>query len=314
VRLIHTSARAFEMKKSAAALFGLLLLSTSSAIAADMPLKAAAPIIDPGFNWTGFYIGLNVGYGWGRTSTGPATPGDAATDTLLNDASEFGGVPFGDRFNRSGVVAGGQAGYNYQSGIFVGGIEADFQYADVAGSSSKSYFLNPPVFGNNFSFALNSQQTLEWFGTIRGRVGFLATPKLLLYGTGGFAYGSSSSHDDLSLVAPGSSVGIGVNNVAFQCSTQNVTPPTVCYGGSDRKTLTGWVAGLGGEYAFARNWTVKAEYLHIDLGDQTVRVISPSPPSSPNVYFNYTVHNVTDVVRFGVNYKFDYGAAVVAKN
>lgn len=301
-----------KMKKRAAALFGLIFISATSALAADMPLKAKAPAIDPAFNWTGFYVGLNVGYGWGRTSAGPATPGDSATDFLLNDLFEFGGVPFADTFNRSGIVGGGQAGYNYQSGKFVGGIEVDFQSADIAGRSSKSYFLNPPNFGNAFRFALNSERTLEWFGTIRGRLGFLAMPRLLLYGTGGFAYGSTSSNDNVSLVVPNASHSLGLLGASFSCSTTATPPPTVCYAGSDRKTVTGWVAGFGAEYAVARNWTIKAEYLHIDLGGQTVRMVSPSPPSSPNVFMNYTLnHDISDVVRLGVNYRFD--GPVIAK-
>ena len=130
--------------------------------------------------------------------------------------------------------------------------------------------------------------------------------------TGGFAYGGTSSNNAFLIPGANSSLSGTISGFTFSCAS-GATPPGVCYAGSDKKTVTGWTAGAGAEYAIASNWTVRAEYLHIDLGGQTVRLVSPSPPSSPNVFLNYSYnHEVVDIVRLGVNYKFG-GGAVVAK-
>ncbi|TDX65744.1 outer membrane immunogenic protein [Methylosinus sp. sav-2] len=139
-----------HIKNSLSALAVAAALSVGAAHAADLPYRKDAPAFAPPppvFSWTGAYVGLNVGGGFKADNS-------------------FGG-------DVSGVVGGGQIGYNYQiSPLFVVGLETDFQ-----GTSLRS--------NNGFGNA-----SLPWFGTVRGRAGFaLLESKLFVYGTGGFAYG-----------------------------------------------------------------------------------------------------------------------------
>lgn len=138
-----------------AAVAGLMLLAGSVAQAADMPMKAAPPIAPPPvYVWTGFYIGLNLGYGWARTST----------DGISSD-------------NIDGVIGGGQLGYNWQTGNLLLGIEGDFQGSGQSRSDSG-------VIGDT---TFTVEQKLPWFATLRGRLGYAAGP-WLFYGTGGAAW------------------------------------------------------------------------------------------------------------------------------
>jgi outer membrane immunogenic protein len=280
------------------------------AAAADMPVKAPVAPAPVPYSWTGFYAGINGGYGWGRTSTSIAALDPASAEFITGDlTSDFAPSQFAHRINQRGGLVGGQIGYNWQfSPRWVAGVEADFQYAHVGGSDSRVLYLVPTFFGTNFPFTLNSERTLNWFGTLRGRIGYLATPDLLLYATGGLAYGRTSAGANFLLTPPAGSSNI-VNRTAggfsFDC---NATGPAyaLCYGGSGSHTSLGWSAGAGLEYHVWRNLTAKLEYLHVSLEGQTVTLVSPSPPSSPGVAMAYSFsrENV-DIVRVGLNYKFN---------
>jgi outer membrane immunogenic protein len=156
------------MKKillSSVALLGL----ASGAMAADLPSRRApAPIIAavPVFTWTGFYVGVNAGYGWNA-----------------NDSITVGGVRF-DLDDEGGFVGGAQAGYNYQIGSFVVGLEGDIQYADFGGDD-RFDFDNDGIVDDDFN---NS----DWFGTVRARAG-VAFDRALIYATGGFAFADDAT-------------------------------------------------------------------------------------------------------------------------
>ena len=159
-----------------------------SASAADLPRRPpiAAPIAVPlAYNWTGFYAGINGGGGWGTSSMDPI------------DLKPQGGV------------FGGQAGYNWQSGQFVWGAETDIQWSGIEASGT-------------CRGGLSCEVKNEWFGTVRGRLGYAGWDRWLVYGTGGFAYGDVTA--DVTNFR-------GVNN-----------------------TGTGWTAGGGIEYAIPSNW------------------------------------------------------------
>ena len=152
------------MKKillSSVALLGL----ASGAMAADLPSRRApAPIIAavPVFTWTGFYVGVNAGYGWNDGGDG---------DLVFEDATIFG-----DSDNDGGFVGGAQVGYNYQIGSFVVGLEGDIQYADFGGVN---YDFGP--------LGIYENDNDDWFGTVRARAG-VAFDRALIYATGGFAF------------------------------------------------------------------------------------------------------------------------------
>jgi outer membrane immunogenic protein len=204
-------------------LFAALAASTAagSALAADLPSRKEAPVYiapAPVFTWTGFYVGLNAGYGW----LGSYNRANYVTHAWTGWGWAPGYGPVGGNGN-GGFVGGGQIGYNYQiSPMFVVGLEADFQGSSIGHG------------GGYWGGGVN--RSVDWFGTLRGRVGVtLFNPQLLVYGTGGFAFG------DMRL--------------------------TNLWGGyAPRTTATGWTAGGGLEWAFTPNWSAKVEYLFTNIG------------------------------------------------
>ena len=169
-------------------LFGMAAaawLLATGAFAADLPIPyTRAPMfVEPVFNWTGFYVGGNIGYSWGRSSDTSTLTNTAGTALLTSTGTT----------DLNGVVGGGQIGYNWQIQNWVWGLEADIQGTNEKGTRN---FICPagvciptppailaPVAGIAVPVALN--QKIDWFGTVRGRAGVLATPTLLLYATGG---------------------------------------------------------------------------------------------------------------------------------
>jgi outer membrane immunogenic protein len=144
------------------------VLVAGSALAADLPTRKAAPapVYVPLFTWTGFYVGLNAGVGWGDSK------GVQIYDPALRSYVALGGS------NKSGFVGGGQLGYNYQMGNIVLGAEADIQWADLGGD----------VAWGNYGWFGYSGSNGQYFGTVRARLGY-AMDRTLLYITGGLAYG-----------------------------------------------------------------------------------------------------------------------------
>jgi outer membrane immunogenic protein len=264
------------MKRMLIGISAAASLLATSALAADLPARTytKAPVyVEPVYNWTGFYIGGNIGYSWGSSSD-TSTLTNAAGTVLLTTS---------DKSDLNGIVGGGQIGYNWQMQSWVWGLEADIQGTDEKGS--RAFTFSPaPIIGFNFvptiaiPFALN--QKIDWFGTVRGRVGVLVTPKVLLYATGGLAYGEVNSSETVGTVVPS----------AFSNSTTNV----------------GWTVGAGIEGAIGGNWTAKLEYLYVDLGTVSASFTLPST----NVV-SYSSHITDNVLRGGVNYRFD--SPVVAK-
>jgi outer membrane immunogenic protein len=215
-----------------------LALTVGGAVAADLPSRKAAPMLPPppppAPLWTGFYVGLNVGGGWTANSVNPnqLTPYVSTANgslSLLPGNGNGGG-------NAGGVVGGGQIGYNYQYGShIVVGVETDFQGTSMSSGGNANYIIySDPNVAGAFLYPLapggNLGVSLSWLGTVRGRAGFLITPTLLVYGTGGFAYGEVSGN---------------ASNFS--------------------NTRTGWTAGGGVEWMFMPNWSAKAEYLYTDL-------------------------------------------------
>lgn len=151
--------------------FAVIGLS-AAASAADMPAAPArvytkAPIMAPAFSWTGFYIGGDVGYGWG-----------GSTGTSTNAAGAF---PLAYSANSTGVIGGGFLGYNYQINEFVVGVEADWQFANNSGSGIG---VLPP------SYTMTTK--INNYGSLRGRLGY-AMDRWMIFATGGWAWGSAST-------------------------------------------------------------------------------------------------------------------------
>jgi outer membrane immunogenic protein len=254
-----------------------------SASAADLPArtysKAPALVAAPVYSWSGCYLGGNVGGGWG-TRTGDRGIINSGNGTLNAGI----GVPAELDTGSSGVIGGAQAGCNYQIGAIVFGVEADIQGSDIHGNSTN--FFPSPNGGITDATTTRGEDRLDWFGTARARIGFTPTNNLLLFGTGGLAYGGVKNSATLVLTP------IGDGN----------------YAGSTSETKIGWTAGVGGEYAFANNWSVKLEYLYLDLGTTAVRMVDPGRPGT---FIDYGFRHRDNIVRAGLNYHF--GGPIVAK-
>lgn len=213
-------------------------------------------------NFAGPYIGALVGFGSHNVSANNPIAGEFKdTDTK--------------------VTAGGYVGYSWVFANCFFGVETDFN------------FLNTSPTGVDIEFGptgltevTNYNSSLDWYGTLRGRAGFLVLDNWLLYGTGGLAYAkvNHTLTDNC----------VGCGNSAFNLGT---------FGQSNSSTKTGWTAGGGTEFAINPNWLVRAEALFIDLGgkDRTYVIVTPLATGTLNANWNDQFW----VGRFGVTYAFD---------
>jgi outer membrane immunogenic protein len=258
-----------------------------SALAADLPTRSPPPapfVAAPVFTWTGFYFGVNAGYGFSDNDRNGLGSFQATRGSLSDSLTRYSGtVNTGSSFNddNSGFVGGGQIGYNYQFGQWVVGIEADAQFADLNNTRfGDRVTLNPDPGG--FIGARNANfGGIDWFGTVRGRLGY-AFNRLLVYGTGGFAFGGADDRrsDD------------GFDQ--FRVRNDN--------------TRTGWVAGGGVEYAFTPNLSGKIEGLVVNLERNRDNGFIGTHFGEPVFTTAIGRHNNDSefaVVRAGLNWKFN---------
>jgi outer membrane immunogenic protein len=254
-----------SMKKLLIAAAGLAAFA-APALAADMAVKAPPPVVSPAYDWTGFYVGANGGYGWSG-DVGPIAYTDGIPQTFITT---------GTTFNDKGGFGGAQAGYNKQMGHFVLGVETDIQAASIRSSISGGV--------TGFGDLYEGTRKLDYFGTVRGRAG-LAFNQVLFYVTGGLLYGQLSTSTDRT------------NTPGF---------PWI----ANSSSQTGYAAGAGIEYAFARVWSVKAEYQYLDFGNKNLSGIYVNFPGGLTIQSNNLAQHY-NTVRVGLNYHF--GGPVVAK-
>jgi outer membrane immunogenic protein len=242
----------------------LTVFAGPEALPSGKEMKEVAPAPPPECNWTGFYIGLNVGGQFGHSE-----------DRDLDFYQAPAGTEWG--YNESGVIAGGQVGYNFQWNWLVLGIEGDLGYMNVDGRGTSKF--DARVFGSD----THGETDSDFYTTIRGRLG-IAFGHWLFYATGG---------------------GIGVNletRVIDNCDTGN------CGGAllDAHKTEYnwGWTGGGGIEYMFGCHWTVKAEYLRYKLDDQNFSG-DATFLGAPAGRDNFTgIGTEGNIFRAGLNYKF----------
>jgi outer membrane immunogenic protein len=347
-----------------------LALSAGSAFAADLPSRKAPPqvFLPPPPLWTGFYAGLNAGYAWGANSnvgvgttqaydffgsnsirslfgSGPTTSLDPKARLSAVSASGTANV------QDSGFIGGAQIGYNYQwDSRFVIGFEADIQGADIRGENGFiggnawnvvnanipfKYYHQKGVlnvqFNRSAATTTDVTKSTDWLGTVRGRFGFLATPTLLLFGTGGLAYGGVEAR-----VQQFQTIN---NTFSAQFNPPNGPGAALNIPGSAfgvtrySDTRVGWTAGGGVEWMFMPSWSLKAEGLYYDLGTAAI-ANSPLVTAGPTLAFagnlaglnarvpfmgtiNQSVTRVQYdgvIARAGLNYHFNFEpGAVVAR-
>ncbi len=272
--------KVLRVSPAAAAVFVALSAQAADLYGPSMSMKDVYPYGAAG--WAGLYLGVNGGYGWGSSSD------------LNASAFQYGdpyAVATAAKLKADGGLGGGQIGYNWQWGTLVAGIEADIQGSNIGGSASANAV-------NYYSFVYTdawAQTNLDWFGTLRGRLG-MSAGSWLVYGTGGLAFG-------------------GVRDSLGQSLLSNDTTPysTLKTDAASRNaTLTGYAAGGGIEKKLTPSWSVKAEYLRIDLGSTTLsanRDIAYSynqyclTTCTDNGNSSVKINHVYDTVRFGLNYK-----------
>jgi outer membrane immunogenic protein len=212
------------------AIVAMVLAAPLAARAADLPqpsYKAPAYVAPAYANWTGLYLGVNGGYGFGKSDW----------DTPAVSLSP------------KGALFGATIGYNFQTGIWVWGAEGDIDWSDMKDSATCT--------------GGTCETKNDWLSTVRGRLGYAGWHNWLPYITGGLAMGDVKA-----------------------------TAPT----GSASKTQLGWTAGLGVEYAWRTNWSVKLEYLYADLGKMNCGTACGA--ATDDVSFK------TNLMRVGLNYRF----------
>lgn len=253
----------------------------SAATAADLPVrKAPVAYAAPVFSWTGFYAGVNAGYAWSNSGSFGNVD---VNSTVIPDFSRAGdGFDFVGNSDSGSFTGGGQVGYNYQMANIVVGLEADINYAGV----KTAYAAGGDRFGA-YHDVLSAESRVRWFGTVRPRLGFLPTDRLMMFVTGGLAYGQVNT-----------SAGINDYDYATGARLAGIN-------GSKSETRAGYTVGGGIEYALTGNVSLKGEYSYVDLGSATHRFYD-NDVAYPGAGLYVTVKDDVNfhVVRAGLNYKF----------
>jgi outer membrane immunogenic protein len=251
---------------------GVSFVTAALLLAASQAASAAPPVP---YNWTGFYVGAHAGYGWDTESAAIQS-----STLVLSGLFGNGTIPSALGVDPKGPLGGVQLGYNYQINRIVLGVEADVSLADMQGDVSVT---NPGPVLPFASYTTSVEQRMRWFGTLRGRLGFAATDNLLIYGTGGLAYGETEF-----------SANIHRSAILIKFDVP----------ASTKDTRTGWTIGGGVEWALARNWSVKGEYLYYDLGDTTITGNVTLFGIVTAATANYSFATRGNIARIGINYRF----------
>jgi outer membrane immunogenic protein len=286
------------MKRFVLAAISLVAFAVASpASAADLaarPYTKAPPLPSAAvYDWAGFYIGGNVGGAWTDFNGSNTVPCSAACPFFVPPNADAINANARFKGSNGSFTGGGQAGYNWQLGAVVTGVEADINWVGAKSdlTSTLPYVTNPAN-GNRFD---NSARA-DWIATIRGRLGMTAGSNLLLYVTGGAAIAGLKLTSTVTELVP-----IPVGNCAlFHCGTSSVDT-----------TKLGWTAGGGAEFAIDRNWSIKAEYLYSKfggVGSTTTYALASGASAQP---INHNVDTTIQMGRVGFNYRF--GGPVVAR-
>jgi outer membrane immunogenic protein len=267
------------MKKFLLGSVALAAVIAGPATAADLAVKAPvykAPPPVAVFSWTGCYVGANGGYGWQR---------DHANDLTVFPTAALAAPIFFPTQNLgpTGGFGGGQVGCNYQSGMFVWGVEADIEGSGIRDSFGPSLLGTFPA-----TLTVTASEKLKWFGTVRGRLG-IAADRALFYVTGGAAFGKT----EYNMFA----VDGGGNSVTVNGDT----------------TRSGYAVGGGVEWAFFGGWTAKAEYQYLNFGNIgpiTAAAVNPAGVPTGTTATLSSFRNDYHTIRVGLNYMFNAGPVV----
>jgi opacity protein-like surface antigen len=274
-----------------------LLASASAMVLTGVALAAdLTPVPPPVFSWNGFYAGVNVGADIPSDSFA-TIPGATLISTPFDGSTAWGEGTTASKVN---FMGGGQIGYNWQPlPWMVLGLETDIQGTTAKDNINNVFFASDASGSGTVADKFSGHRS--WFGTVRGRVGFTLNsyPQLMIYATGGLAYGESSR---------------SASTTTFE--TDGDLAEFFPYG-STSKVNAGYTVGGGVEWAFMPNWSVKAEYLFVKLpSDSAVAattVLGPGALPSDIMFFHHSAQD--NIVRLGLNYRFNWWVPgpVVAK-
>jgi outer membrane immunogenic protein len=270
-------------------------LVATPAFAADMAVKAPPAAPAPVYNWTGWYAGVNAGASFGNAKTDyDVAPVTVTTNSAVIPVPGFAGS---NTEYPSGFIGGVQIGYNWQfSPIWVAGLEADFQGADEKEINTLTSNFTVTGLFTTGSTVLNYETKIDWFGTVRGRLGYVwGNGDVLTYVTGGLAYGR-----------------VGVDGTSVISGTVGASPFSISHAVGHFNVNAGWVVGYGTEgKLLIPGWTYKIESLYLDLGHlhdtDPTECGSEGQPCIEAVTGGQTITNThfTDwILRAGLNYQF----------
>jgi outer membrane immunogenic protein len=278
-KLIATAAVAI------ATVFGI-----GAASAADLPARIytkAAAMVDPGYNWSGFYIGGDIGGGASRqTASTFATPAGFGAPAIGGiGIPGIGLAPLSQPMNQSRFLGGLYGGYNWQINRWVLGLEADGTFLNRNVSNTQELFATfiiPPVDAGPYTTTARS----NWLATIRGRVGY-TWDKFMLYGTGGAAFTRT-------------------NYSATSVPSANVLPQLNPVNANFSSSKVGFAVGAGAEWMATRNWVVRAEYLYYRFdGSSTATAITAGGCATAGCAITTNIGSLEfQTARVGLSYKF----------
>lgn len=234
---------------------------------------APAPQPDPVHDWSGFYLGAHAGYGWFPNDV------DFDLEPAFGPIFAGAGLPTTLDYIADGAVLGAQVGYNHQIETIVIGVEADIAWSWIDGSDSASGVFSQVVGDTariDIPLTLRSETDIDWLSTIRLRGGFTPTPEALVYLTGGLA-------------------------IADVGRTDSLTAPTVGWGFDESDVRYGFTIGGGLEYALDEDWSVKGEYLYMDLGSES-GVLGPISGATTTTCCSSKDDLTGHLLRIGLNY------------
>jgi len=276
----------------------LIALAGPESLPSGKEMIAPAPP-PPGCTWTGFYIGINGGYTWSdsdtvHTDSRNLDPFNGLGSEAVYNIAAAQLATFSLSASNDGFIGGGQIGYNQQFGRwFLLGAEADMQGVFDSDQRTRADSSLTPVPGFPIVQSAQVFREIDSIGTIRGRVGITLMPCLLIYGTGGFAYGETISRTDITQIV--------LNAPAI--------PNSYHSHGQWDNLRPGWTGGGGLEWMFMTHWSIKAEYLFYDLGSVTYHLSRLKNFNTSGTLFTDTAptsHTKFEgnIVRGGLNFHF----------
>jgi outer membrane immunogenic protein len=294
--------KTLHIKKLSFPVVLLVALGATSSFATDLaappPAKprpiTKAPPIDPGYNWSGFYVGAHGGYAAGSSTSATFDPATYSTTLIRRDNFRLDEptAPFGLSTASKGGFGGIQIGYNWQAAgsPWVFGIEADASFGRVRGEDAKPFAVVASFGGEggaSYTGVARLRRNIDAFGTVRSRIGY-AADTMLVYATGGLALASIGTR-------------FAVDSLAFPPRTdlnpEDIAALTSAGNASTKHVHVGYAVGGGVEWAFARSWSIKAEYVYLGFSRGGNTLVIPGGLAS-------AARLDLQTVKGGVNYRF----------